>query len=270
MTSTPPPLISVIVPTRNRPTLLQRAVDSIVAQTYRPIEIVIVDNASDAPVSVRSGDVPCIVHRNAQMLKAAPNRNLGASLCSGELVAFLDDDDTFMPSKFSLLVAAMDGVELCYGNTRMVGRDGRELGLGRGRGGIDKLMLRRYIHPNATLMRRKAFDAVRFDERMTTYEDVDFIFRFFLKYPIRHVDEIVAVWNRDGRPDQLTTRNLRRSYANWLILCERFALHIDCYPPVSRLYYRKMFLLALTQFEAGVALRYLSKFARYGLRAGAA
>ena len=270
MTSTSAPLISVIIPTRNRPELLQRAVDSVVAQTWRPIELVIIDNASDVPVAVQAGDLACTIHRNSTMLKASANRNLGVELSRGELVAFLDDDDSIAPAKFSLLAHAMDGVELCYGNTRMVGHAGRELGLARGWGGIDELLHYRYIHPNATLMRRAAFQVVRFDERMTTYEDVDFIFRFFLKYPIRHVDEVVAVWNRDDRPDQLTTRDLARTYRNWLILCERFAAQIERYPRVSRFYYRKMFLLALTQLKVVVALRYLYKYARHGLRSPAA
>ena len=127
-----PELISVIIPTRNRPELLQRAVASVVAQDYRPIQLIVIDNASDPPVHVYPGDLECVIHRNTSVLNLPTNRNLGVRLSAGSLVCFLDDDDSYMPSKLSRLAENMEGVDLCYGNTRMVGVRGVTLGFNRG------------------------------------------------------------------------------------------------------------------------------------------
>lgn len=258
-------LISVIIPTRNRPQLLQRAVTSVVNQIYRPIQLVIIDNCSDSPVSVVTGDLECLIHRNTAMLNASANRNRGVRLSKGSLVCFLDDDDVYLPVKLRLLAAALDGVDFCFGNTRMVGANGVTLDYSRGRGGIDQVMLHRSVHTNSTLMRRSIFDEVSFDESMTTYEDVDFIFRVIRVFRVRHVDEVVAIWNRDRRPDQTTTRNLPRAFLNWRALCERFGSEFDRYPAVARFYYGKMCLLALTQRRFVTAGRFLGKFVVRGL-----
>jgi glycosyltransferase involved in cell wall biosynthesis len=258
-------LVSVIIPTRNRPELLKRAVASVVAQDYRPIQLIIIDNVSDIPVSVDSADLPCLVHRNTAMLSLAANRNLGTSLCSGSIVSFLDDDDWYLPNKLSLLVPRLEGADFCYGNTQMLGPGGEELGFCRGEGDLENLMLYRYIHPNSFITRPDVVSDIRFDDRLATYEDIDFMFRAFEKYRFRHVDSTVAVWNRDQRPDQITTRNFERSWRNHLILCGKFEKQFDRYPRVARFYYRKTALLSLLQGRMLTALRYFWKYVRYGV-----
>ena len=258
-------MVSVIIPSRNRPRLLQRAVASVVGQDYRPIQLIVIDNFSDAPVHVDAGDLDCVIHRNASVLNASINRNRGVALSSGSLICFLDDDDTYLPDKLSVLAAALSDVELSYGNTRMIGVGGVTLGFNSGAGGIDQHLLYRIVHTNSTLMRRRMFDKVMFNESMTTFEDVDFIFRVFREFPVRHVDRVVANWNRDGRPDQMTAPNLPRAFRNWYALCERFAHEIDQYPRVARFYYGKMCLLALTQRQLFTASRFLGRYVWRGL-----
>jgi glycosyltransferase involved in cell wall biosynthesis len=260
----------VIIPTRNRPELLRRAVTSVVAQTYRPIQLVIIDNMSDSPVEVDPRDLHCIVHRNTAILNPSANRNLGVRLSAGSLLCFLDDDDTYLPEKLNVLADALDGVDLCYGNTRMVGMNGAALGVSRSAGAIEDLMLHRNVHTNSTLMRRRLFDDVSYDESMMTFEDIDFIFRVVRNHPVRHVDRVVAIWNRDDRPDQVTSRNLPRSCSSWQVLCERFSNEIDGYPRVARFYYGKMVLLALTQGKFVTAWRFLARYALRGLRSSRA
>ncbi len=235
------------------------------AQDYRPIQLLIIDNRSDSPVQVDAADLDCIVHRNTSKMNASVNRNMGVRLSSGSLVCFLDDDDVYLPGKLRLLAGALDGVSFCFGNTQMLGANGVTLKTIWGGGGVDQLMLYRSVHTNSTLMRRSIFEKVSFDESMTTYEDVDFIFRVMREVPVRHVDELVAIWNRDGRPDQLTTRNLPRAFRNWRMLCERFAPEIDRFPPMARFYYGKMCLLALSQRRCLIALKFLKKYLMRGL-----
>ncbi len=260
-----PELISVIIPTRNRPELLQRAVSSVVAQDYRPIQILIIDNRSDSPMQVDVADLDCIVHRNTSIMNGSVNRNLGVRLSSGLIVCFLDDDVVYLPRKLPLLLSALDGVDFCFGNTQMLGANGVTLKAIWDGGGIEQLMLYRSVHSNSTWMRRSIFETVWLYEKMTAYEDVDFIFRVMREFPVRHVDEVVAIWNRDGRPDQLTMRNLPRAFRNWRVLCERFAPEIDRFPRIARFYYGKMCLLASSQLRCLIACQFLRKYVVRGL-----
>jgi len=102
------PLVSVIVPTLNRPAMLRDALASIAAQTYSPIEIIVVNDAG--------GDVEGMVSRfglkqRIVYLKHAINkglsaaRNTGLKAASGDYIAYLDDDDVYYPDHIDTLVS---------------------------------------------------------------------------------------------------------------------------------------------------------------------
>lgn len=106
------PLVSVIVPTYDRPTFLLEAVQSVVEQTYQPIELIVVDDASPQSVeSVLSAELPksfdwtCIRHEENRGANAA--RNTGIAAANGSILAFLDDDDHWELSKLDMQVAAL-------------------------------------------------------------------------------------------------------------------------------------------------------------------
>lgn len=98
--------VSVIIPTYNRPTQLKDAVDSVLKQGLRELEIIIIDDYSDEQYL---SDVECMaqgnnqitVVRNNQNLGAAASRNKGLELSAGEFVLFLDDDDILLPGMLS-------------------------------------------------------------------------------------------------------------------------------------------------------------------------
>jgi glycosyltransferase involved in cell wall biosynthesis len=96
------PLISVIIPARSRPVMLREAVESVIAQTYRPIEIIVVlTGANDeTTASARSLEeeygVRIVVTPPRNL---ATSRNNGIKVAQGEWLTFLDDDDLFAPEK---------------------------------------------------------------------------------------------------------------------------------------------------------------------------
>ncbi|HEX6924256.1 MAG TPA: glycosyltransferase [Longimicrobiaceae bacterium] len=131
-----PGLVSVIIPTYNRSGLLLEALDSLARQTYRPIEVIVVDDGSsdDTPEAVErwiaglvSGD-GLRVRYHRQINKGAPSaRNRGLIESRGEFIQFLDSDDLLSPRKIELGVAALvedPEVDLVYGPTELVGADG--------------------------------------------------------------------------------------------------------------------------------------------------
>lgn len=104
------PLLSVVLPTRDRHQQLARAVESVHLQTYRPLELVVVDDGSTTPVerSEAGGhtrDVRIVVHRRETPGGPPAARNDGLQKAQGDFVLFLDDDDTLEPTATEQIMA---------------------------------------------------------------------------------------------------------------------------------------------------------------------
>ena len=112
-------LISVVIPTYNRKDKLPACIASVLAQTYRNIEVIVVDDAStDGTERLFDRDTDPRVHyvRYEQNRGACYARNLGAQHARGSILAFQDSDDLWHPDKlqkqYDLLTAT--GADLCY------------------------------------------------------------------------------------------------------------------------------------------------------------
>ncbi|HXJ78361.1 MAG TPA: glycosyltransferase family A protein, partial [Candidatus Methylomirabilis sp.] len=99
-----PWLVSVILPTHDRERYLVSALDSALGQEYRPIEVIVVDDGStDGTARVVQGYAE-VRYRYQQNQGAAAARNAGVAMSGGEILAFLDSDDLWMPEKLRLQV----------------------------------------------------------------------------------------------------------------------------------------------------------------------
>ncbi|MCG3209576.1 MAG: hypothetical protein FOGNACKC_03203 [Anaerolineae bacterium] len=104
------PTVSVIIPTHNRAELLPRAVQSVLNQSYQDFELIIVDDASndDTPAVMASFNDPRIkTIRHSTNRRGSAARNTGINAATGEWVAFLDDDDKWLPDKLTRQLAAV-------------------------------------------------------------------------------------------------------------------------------------------------------------------
>lgn len=103
------PAVSVIIPSYNRGHLLTRAIDSVLAQSVVPSEIIVVDDGSTDDTQARlvpyAGRIRCFIQDNRGVSAA---RNRGLREASGELIAFLDADDVWHPLKMELQLAAFE------------------------------------------------------------------------------------------------------------------------------------------------------------------
>ncbi|MCG5532999.1 glycosyltransferase family 2 protein [Halorhodospira sp. 9621] len=101
-------MISVIVPTCDRSSLLARALSDLAQQTRPPDEVLVVDNGRE-PASVAGSTLPLRVLRAPVRCGAAQARNIGATAAGGDWLVFLDDDDRWAPDYLEKLAAAIQG-----------------------------------------------------------------------------------------------------------------------------------------------------------------
>lgn len=103
------PLVSVVIPTYNRLKVLLRAIDTALNQTYRNLEVIVVDDGStdDTQTAVKAyGDRIRYIHQKNQGASAA--RNLGITAANGKYIAFLDSDDEWLPHKLEKQIALLE------------------------------------------------------------------------------------------------------------------------------------------------------------------
>ena len=181
-------MVSVIIPTRNRPELLKRAVASVHAQTYKDIELIVIEDTDG-----KGGGWA---------------RNQGIAKASGQYVAFLDDDDEWLPNKLEIqmkaLTAASTDVAFSFTAVRNIFDDHEENT--RVPAGIDsyhELALSRFkTFLNVTLLVKKSvIDEVGyFDERFPSHQEADLVIRLTKKYRGVGINEsLVRVTMKSGR-----------------------------------------------------------------------
>ena len=131
-----PQLVSTIIPVYNRPQMLREAVQSVLNQTYRPIEVIIADDAStdETPLVGRelAQQHPGVVRFAGSPENSGsgpgPMRELGRQQARGEFLQYLDSDDRLLPDKFTDQVRTLrehPECDIAYGLTRLVDQDGR-------------------------------------------------------------------------------------------------------------------------------------------------
>lgn len=101
------PLVSVVIPVFNGEAYLADALDSVVAQDYTPIEIIVVDDGSTDGTPAVAGRYPRVRYVRQSNQGPSAARNTGIALSTGEFVTFLDADDVMLPERIRLQVAAL-------------------------------------------------------------------------------------------------------------------------------------------------------------------
>jgi len=171
-----PELVSTIIPVHNRSDLLREAVASVLDQTYRPIEIVIVDDGSTDDTAAVAEDLArsspetiLVIHQ----LNAGPGaaRQRGMELARGSFIQFLDSDDLLLPGKFAAQVEALrqqPDCQICYGPSleenhamQPVQRRGPMRGTGQVRSTLfPHLLVERWWTTSCPLYRRDLLDQI--------------------------------------------------------------------------------------------------------------
>jgi tetratricopeptide (TPR) repeat protein len=214
------PLVTVIIPTRNRPDRLRDAVASVLAQTLQRFEIIVVNDAG-APVEDVVVDDPRVrMVRAAGQRCMAGARNLGLRLARGRYVAYLDDDDFFHPEHLQTLVDAMEGgrFKVAYSFARRLHEreeDGRRVTVGedvpwRHEFDRDLLYATNYIPILCLMHERACLDEVgAFDESLGVLEDWDLWVRLARRWDFRCVPRVTCTFTWRGNTSSVTGERLK-------------------------------------------------------------
>lgn len=258
MSESGPPVVSVVIPTYDRPARVQRAVRSVIDQSYDPIELLVVDDASPSPASDALSALPtdglaafrCLRHRTNRGGGAA--RNTGIEAADGDYIALLDDDDWWAPAKVEdqveALEAAPTAVGLAYCGRRVVaGGAGSVISEPLPAGDTTKALLcRNFIGSTSVAMVRA--DAVSraggFDDGFPSWQELDWYIRLSRECGFTHVPAPLVYYDT-GATNRVTDDfdRVDRGYRRFVEKHEPLAR------TYGRLFRRKM--LGWAAFRAG-------------------
>jgi len=175
------PLVSVIVPAYNCERYLAAALDSIFAQTYRPVEVIVIDDGStDRTAQIIAGYGDRVVSLRQDNSGPAAARNTGLDHARGEFISFLDADDLYHPEKLARQMALFDRhpameMSICAVENFWDGDPAEEASQLRKRE-LRKVFIGVVVQ--AVLVRRSVFDKVgRFKADLRFCEDTDWYLR---------------------------------------------------------------------------------------------
>ncbi|MEN3273837.1 MAG: hypothetical protein V7636_2598, partial [Actinomycetota bacterium] len=204
-------MITVIIPTYERPGLLQDALRSVASQQYRDVEVVVVNDGGrpvDDAVAPWRRSLDIVLMDLPERTGPARARNAAIDVASGDLLAFLDDDDVFLPHHLELLhdaLAERPDLDLVYSGALVsdhrldsVPHDWLQMHRKAYRFDERFLLVTNFIHTGSVLVRNFADSTVRFDESLTHCEDWDLwiALRFDLGLAIEYVDGLSSIYHQ--------------------------------------------------------------------------
>lgn len=202
-------MVSIIIPTYNRAAYLEKAIQSVVNQTYQNFEILVVDDGSTTNYAeLICNKYPNCYYYNKKNGGLSSARNYGVKKAKGEYIAFLDDDDFWKQDKLEKQVSilkAQKNIDCVHSSAIVVDEEGNETGktIGASKhkehkrsGNVFWNALGVWVVKSPTpLIRKKVFTKeMFFDETIKVGEDLDFYWRMFFKHEVLYINEPLAYY----------------------------------------------------------------------------
>ena len=213
--------ISVVIPTYNRASLLDRALQSVMAQTRPADEIIVVDDGSIDGTAMLIEST----YKNSVEYLCQPNRgvssarNTGIRKAKGNWIALLDSDDEWKADKLESQLAALEKqpeYDFCHTNEIWI-RNGKRVNAmtkHEKTGGyiFDNCLPLCVISPSSVIIRKTVFDEIGlFDEELPACADYDFWLRYCCEKPVLYLDKPLLT-KYGGHEDQLSKKYLGMDY----------------------------------------------------------
>lgn len=231
-------LVSVIIPTYNRPDLLIRVIRSVKEQTYKNIEIIVINDAgkevSDI-VNFFSEELNIVYIRYGQNRKHAGARNVALRVARGDIICYLDDDDVFLPDHVERVVdELLRAPEAKFVYTKAVyviesyGRGqphevDRTDPHGESFYSKERLHVCNYIPINTWGHWKHVIEEVGFfDESLDTFEDWDFLLRCSRSFDLVHIPVVTVEVHQRLDPDNVLRRERPKFLETYRLLYSRY------------------------------------------------
>lgn len=270
-------LVSCIIPTYKRNDMLPRAIESVLQQTYKNIEILVVDDNEPGDVFFnrnvelikRYADNHNVCHiKQAHHTNGAVARNLGIKSAKGEFVAFLDDDDVWLPDKIEKQVGYLNSNKDCgavtclyeiYSNDNLIGTcpaySGDNL--------LENVFLRSVAICTPTFCGRAetVLQSRCFDPNLKRHQDVQFYIDFLTVSTIEPINEVLLYIYADSNMNRPNTERLIRIKSDFF---NSIGPVLEKYPKafkkrVYNAHYFEIIFTAIKEKKFIVALKYLMK-----------
>jgi glycosyltransferase involved in cell wall biosynthesis len=273
------PLVSVVIPAYNAEAYITAAVDSVLAQTFRDLELIVVDDGSSDATVARLGTygdaVRCLRQPNGGVSRA---RNRGVEVSRGRLVAFLDADDVWLPTKLGAqtsMLASRTDCRACHTAATVADTTLRPLAMHRcPEGAVTALdlLLRGNVVPgggSSVICERQLFvETGGFDPNLSLCADWDMWLRLAARTRFAAIDEPLVIYRRTPGSMSRDSRVLERD--TLALLAKAFSgPDAPGRGPRARVYGHQYRVLAGSYLHAGLyrdALRCLARSLRHDPR----
>jgi len=254
------PLVSVILPTFNRAYIVKRAIDSVLDQRYKNLELIIIDdcstdNTKKVVQSYSDKRVKYIV--NAHNLGGAGSRNEGIKIAKGAFIAFQDSDDEWLPQKLeeqiSILDQSPDEIGAIYCNFHSASDQKIHIyHSSKKEGDIhQELLVANFITLPSLVVRKQSLKIVGlFDPDLPRLQDWDLLLRLSQRYKIGYTDKILL--KTYFSPDSITAKSTAYTKALGMILDK----YKEEFTRNKKIYAKHLFNLANNlSYEPGSAMK---------------
>lgn len=212
------PLVSAVVTTHNRPKLLRRALDSVAAQTYSNLELIVVDDASEpdvqAIVEQYAKALPVQYIRNEASLGACRARNKGFEAAAGTFIAGLDDDDKWHKERITALVDAYSDEYACVTSDTVMAYPQKEAVWKKKKIiDLDTLLFTNQVGNQVLVRKDRLLEIGGFDPDLKAAQDYDLWIRLCQAYgPIKNVQKPLQTVYMNHEAGRITTLSAFEGY----------------------------------------------------------
>jgi glycosyltransferase involved in cell wall biosynthesis len=270
-------LVSIILPTFKRPDKLERAINSVIKQTYSYWELIIIDdnppNSKDRQktnsfMARYIDDKRFIYIKNEQNLGGALSRNEGIKKANGSYIAFLDDDDEYLPEKIKKQVllfsnSKFENLGLIYCKSKKIDETGKIIGYSmvKAKGNMIKHhLIRNTASSSAIMIKKSVLDKIGGFKNLIMGQEYDLMLRIFsLGYTADYIDEVLVTYHihndeRISTSDKMINGldelyKIKKPFLNLLSNKEKRNLHL--------LHFLNKFRVYLSQDKKNKAFKYI-------------
>lgn len=255
------PFFSIIIPTYNRAKEIGKTLDSVINQTYKDYEIIVVDDFSNDGTEelIKKMNIPNLIYIKNQRSKGACGaRNTGSEIAKGEWLAFLDSDDSWEPNK---LEESYKSIQTKQYNVFYSGyykfHEGKRIDILRGFSGnhLDSLYYKNIVKGfSIFIVRKDVFWSVNgLDEVFLSKQDLDLYMRLAKEHEFGYI-HLPLVYISTSSKNRISQDNIKR-LDGWIKFFQKYSSGM---PINARIFHSKcIFNISFKMFNIGTTLRFL-------------